>query len=275
MLSGLIVFIKKAIGYIIRIPAFLVLLERDFIEYYIFGVFREFRKFGLHIWVAKFGGGKTSSMVYTAYRLCKQYPQVSVLTNIQLFGFPEHTAIYQLRTVDDILNAPDNCIVLIDEIGTLFNSRDFMKGNSLPKILFQHLCQCRKRHMVIFGTVQRWQFLDKQLRDITTTVRVCRSTFGDPFTRLTCCTVYDAPDYERAYNNPMLKIAPIGCTIHLQTDKVRSLYDTSELIDSLMEMEYEDDATILNNQGVGIGIGVPMDKKDRRRASSGARRLTG
>lgn len=269
----LIVLIKKMLAHILRLPFFLAMFIKDIFMYIIRKEYKIFRKFGMHIWVAKFGGGKTSSMVYTAYKLCKRYPQVSVLTNIKLMNFPEHTNILQLHTVDDILNAPENCIVLIDEIGTLFNSRDFMKGNSLPKILFQHLCQCRKRHMVIFGTVQRWQFLDKQLRDITATVRVCRSHFGDPFTRITTCTAYDAVDYERAYNNPMLKIGAVGVDVHLQTDKLRRLYDTSELVDELMTMEYEDDATILNNQGVGIGIGVPMEKKDRKRSERGAKRL--
>lgn len=270
----LICMLKKMFAHIIRLPFFWALFIYDFIMYIVKKQYKEFRKFGMHIWVAKFGGGKTSSMVYTAYKLCKRYPQVSVLTNIKLTNFPKHTNILKLKTVDDILKAPENCIVLIDEIGTLFNSRDFKNGDALPKILFQHLCQCRKRRMVIYGTVQRWQFLDKQLRDITATVRVCRSHFSDPFTRITTCTAYDAFEYERAYNNPMLKLAPVGVEVHLQTDKVRNLYDTAELVDDMLKMTYDDDETILNNQGIGgIGIGVPMERKDRKRSERGAKRL--
>lgn len=58
---------------------------------------------------------------------------------------------------------------------------------------------------------------------------------------------------------------PVGVDVHLQTDKLRDLYDTSELVDEMMKMEYEDDTTILANQGVGIGVGVPMDRKERGR----------
>ena len=159
---------------------------------------------------------------------------------------------------------PDT-IVLIDEIGTLFNSRDFTNRNALPKVLFQHLCQCRKRRMVIFGTVQRWNFLDKQLRDITATVKVCKSNFADPFTRITTVTSYDAVEYEQAFSNPMLKIQPTDIEVHLQFNKIRQLYDTSQLVENMLKMEYEDDTTVLANQGCGIGLGVPMDRKDRKR----------
>lgn len=268
------ILLKKLLAHIVRLPLFLAMFLKDVFLYFYHREYLIFRKFGLHIWVAKFGGGKTSSMVYTAYKLCRRYKQVTVLTNIKLTNFPEHITILPLHTVDDILNAPDNCIVLIDEIGTLFNSRDFMNKNALPKILFQHLCQCRKRHMVIFGTVQRWQFLDKQLRDITATVRVCRSRFADPFTRITTVTAYDAVEYERTYQNPMIKCIPVGVDVHLQTDKLRNLYDTSELVDEMMKMEYEDDTTILANQGVGVGVGVAMEKKDRHRTQRNAKRIS-
>ena len=91
-----------------------------------------------------------------------------------------------LNSIQDILNAPENTLVLVDEIGTIFNSRDFANGKTkdgeggLPKILFQHICQCRHRHMMIFGTVQRWGFLEKQLREITAEVVVCSAAFSHP-----------------------------------------------------------------------------------------------
>lgn len=266
-------FLKKIILYVLHLPGFIFLEVKDIVKYIIHKDYKLFENFGLHVWVAKFGGGKTSSMVFTAYRLCKRYPQVTIVTNIKLSNFPETTKILPLNTVDDILNAPDNTIVLIDEIGTLFNSRDFTKGNSLPKILFQHLCQCRKRHMIIFGTVQRWNFLDKQLRDITSTVRVCRSHFSHPFSRITTVTIFDAFEYDRTYNNPMIKCIPCGVEVNLQTDKIRNLYDTSELVGQLLEMEYEDDETIIQNLGGGIGVGVPMDRKERGRVRRNAKVL--
>ena len=102
--------------------------------------------------------------------------------------------------------------------------------------------------MVIYGTVQRWQFLDKQLRDITSTVHLCHSFFGHPFTRITSETVFDAFEYERVYQNPTLKLNPIAVFVHIQTDFIRKLYDTTELVDTMLKLHYDDDTTILQNQ---------------------------
>lgn len=41
-----------------------------------------------------------------------------------------------------------------------------------------------------------------------------------------------------------------------------------------MKMEYEDDSTILANQGVGVGVGVAMEKKDRHRTQRNAKRIS-
>ena len=120
-----------------------------------------FYGWGIHLFTGKFGKGKTSLMTILAHEICVKYPQVTILTNLKITNFPEHTKIIQLKTAQDILNAPKNTLVLIDEIGTLFNSRDFCSGkNSVPKPVFQHLCQCRKRHMMIYATVQRFNLLD-------------------------------------------------------------------------------------------------------------------
>ena len=81
-------------------------------------------------------------------KLMNKYPQLHILTNINIKNFPDYTEIIPLNTAQDILNAPKNTLVLIDEIGTIFNSRDFSGGKcAVPKPLFQHLCQCRKRRM--------------------------------------------------------------------------------------------------------------------------------
>jgi len=102
-------------------------------------------------------------------------------------------------------------LVLIDEIGTIFNSRDFAASKeSVPKILFQHLCQVRKRHLMIIATSQRWNFVDKQLRDIVATVRVCHVHLSHPFSRLGTVHVYDSHDYDLAFSNPMCPLIPLS-----------------------------------------------------------------
>lgn len=209
-----------------------------------------FPGWGIHLYTGKFGQGKTSLMTIEAYELAKKYPQLNILTNIRLMNFPDHTRILPLKTADDILNAPENTLCLIDEIGTLFNSRDFSTGkNSVPKPVFQHLCQCRKRHMMIKATVQRFNLLDKQIRDITADVTDCKGTGPHPFTRMLTGLTYDIDEYEAWCSNKLYNKAPFKTRVAIQKDQYRQLYDTTELIQGLLTLDYLSDEEILRNQG--------------------------
>ena len=234
--------IKVWLGYLVRLPKFLFLLVKDLIPYIKNRSWLNFDGWGLHLYVGKFGAGKTCTMVHDAYALAKRYPKLTIVTNLQLSGFPAHTQILPLRSPQDILNAPVNTLVLIDEIGTIFNSRDFAASKqSVPKILFQHLCQCRKRHMQIYATTQRWNFLDKQLRDITDTVRVTRSHLSHPFTRICTVYTYDAVEYDLSFSNPQYPLAAIDARVYCQTDADRNRYDTQQLIDNMLQADYISD----------------------------------
>lgn len=242
--------IKVWLGYLVRLPKFLFLLVKDLIPYIKNRSWLNFDGWGLHLYVGKFGAGKTCTMVHDAYALAKRYPKLTIVTNLQLSGFPAHTQVLPLRSPQDILNAPVNTLVLIDEIGTIFNSRDFAASKqSVPKILFQHLCQCRKRHMQIYATTQRWNFLDKQLRDITDTVRVTRSHLSHPFTRICTVYTYDAVEYDLSFSNPQYPLAAIDARVYCQTDADRNRYDTQQLIDNMLQADYISDEEILRNRG--------------------------
>lgn len=210
-----------------------------------------FPGWGIHLFTGKFGQGKTCLMTIKAYKLAKKYPQLHIVTNVKLTNFPAHTKILPLNTAEDILNAPKNSLILIDEIGTLFNSRDFSTGkNSVPKPVFQHLCQCRKRHMMIYATVQRFNLLDKQIRDITATVTTCAASFKHPFSRMLTGLTYDIEEYEAYTTNKMYVPRVSYSSVAIQKDMYRHLYDTTELIQGLLTKEYLSDEEILRNQGV-------------------------
>lgn len=253
--------------YLFKLPHLLCLLFKDLIAYLTHKRWTWFEDWGLHLYVGQFGAGKTCSMVHDAYQKAKHYPQLTIVTNLKLQNFPKHTRILPLTSPKDILNAPEDTLVLIDEIGTIFNSRDFASSKeSVPKILFQHLCQQRKRHMMIYATTQRWNFLDKQLRDITTTVRVTRSHFSHPWTRI--CTVYryDAQDYDRAFTNPLVPLSALCADVYVQTDACRDLYDTAELINTMLTAEYIPDAEILENRGEAPAVVAAIgDKRTSRK----------
>ena len=241
-----IIFIKR----IFLFPSYFYYHIYDKLIYHYFHKNKEFYGWGIHLYTGKFGQGKTSLMTIQAYKLCKKYPQLHVVTNINLTNFPEHTRILPLNTAEDILNAPNNSLILIDEIGTLFNSRDFASGkNSVPKPVFQHLCQCRKKHLQIMATVQRFNLLDKQIRDISASVTTCKAHGKHPFSRELIGITYDIDEYEAYASNKMYVPRADYSTVVIQKDQYRQLYDTSQLIQGLLKMEYLSDEEILRNQG--------------------------
>lgn len=236
-----------------KVRLFPVLLQYFFYDWLNYRHYKKYKLFygwGIHLYTGKFGAGKTSLAVINVYNECVKYPQITVLTNLTLTNFPVHTKILPLNTVDDILNAPEDCIVLIDEIGTIFNSRDFMSGKkSVPKSLFQLISQCRKRRIEIYGTVQKYCFLDKQIRDSSATVTECKSSFRHPFSRMLTSRTYTTDDYEFMLQNPLYIPKPIKSDVTIQTDKYRSLYSTTEMVEGMLNMEYFDDETVLRNRG--------------------------
>lgn len=257
------------------LPSFLYWIFKDLYSYFKNHRWDDFELFGMHIYVGKFGAGKTCSMVRDCYNICKKYKGVTILTNLKLVNFPDDVIIKPLNCIQDILNAPDKTVVLVDEIGTLFNSRDFANGGTkngggLPKILFQHICQCRHRHLVILGTVQRWGFLDKQLREITADVTVCSAFLPHPFSRMITNYVYDAVEYDLFYQSPMRPLVPLSGCVWIQSDFYRNLYDTKEMVSTMLAMDYVSDEEIeRNRQFEALGIPVlSMEKKEERKLRS-------
>lgn len=241
-------FIKELWLKIKKFLVFIILVIDDLFYYIKNKDYKKFNGWGLHLYVGKFGSGKTLTMIRDAYNICKTYPEVTLLTNVCVFNFPKNTKIIPLNNVNDILNSPENTLCVIDEIGTIFNSRDFTNKQAMPKMLFQHICQCRKRKLMIIATTQRWNFLDKQLRDITATVTETRTSFKYPFSRLCVARIYEAVEYDLAFGNPLMPLKPIDVDVYISFDKVRNRYDTSELIDTIMKSEYISEQEINDNR---------------------------
>lgn len=247
-------FIKLFFKKLRLYPTFLLYVFYDWLLFRHYHKNKLFYGWGIHLFTGKFGAGKTSLMVIKAYELCEKYPQLTVLTNLSLSNFPEHTKILRLDSIDDILDSPEDTIVLVDELSTIFNSHDFMnskkKGNkSLPKSLFQHFAQCRHRRLMVFGTAQRFCLVDKQIRDITDSVTECRSSFRHPFCRMLTGVVYNIDDYEALVQNPLYIARPMETYVYLQTEKYRHLYDTTEMVKGFLDMDFYSDAEILSSRG--------------------------
>jgi hypothetical protein len=103
--------------------------------------------------------------------------------------------------------------------------------------------------MMIKATVQRFNLLDKQIRDITADVTDCKGTGVHPFTRMLTGLTYDIDEYEAWCSNKLYNKAPFKSRVTIQTDRYRQLYDTTELIQGLLKLDYLSDEEILRNQG--------------------------
>lgn len=265
----LLFYIRLVVKWILNFIVFVGYFVYDVFLYFKNRGYNDFNYYGLHLYTGAFGASKTSAMVRQAYIYAKRYKQLTIVSNVELHNFPEHTNIIPLKSPADILNAPRDTLVLIDEIGTIFNSRDFSKNRgSVPKPLYQHLCQNRHRNMMILATCQHYDQLDRQLRQITATVTDCSIFPCYPFSRLSTLLRYDGREYDRWYSNTAVsKPMPLSSDIYIQTNKIRSLYDTRELVKSMLSAEYVSDSEILQIQcsdGVNVNINQPV-KKNRKR----------
>lgn len=249
----------------VRIPIFVMYYVYDFLMYIYCKGWKKFYGWGIHLFTGRFGAGKTSAVVHLALKYACKYPQLSILTNMELSNFPEHTRILKLETAQDILNAPSDTLVIIDEIGTIFNSRDFSTDKTaVPKSLFQHLCQCRHRRIMIYGTVQRFNLLDKQIRDISTDVTYCTSHLKHPFSRLCVMKVFDIDEFETLQANKLYRPVPYSVSAYIQKEHSRSLYDTSEMVNGMLKKEYLSDGEILENRADVQSSYNYVDKKSKR-----------
>ena len=248
-------------------PKFWVNICKDIIRLTKNKEWNKFNFWGLHLYLGMFGGGKTISAVRRVYDICRRHKGVTVLTNLNLFNFPKDTTIIKLVNSKQILDLPDKSIVLIDEIGSIFNSRDFSSGKkSVPKPVYQLILQCRHRRIVLFGTVQRWNLLDKQLRDIADSVTVCHSYFADPLARYTTNSTYNAQEYDKWFANPLLPLRRTSYIGYVQTDELRKRYDTIEMVEGMLEAEYIPDEQILQNrEGIDFSPEDFGEKKIKRK----------
>lgn len=203
---------------------------RDVYRYVRNREWRSWRGFGLRIYVGMFGTGKSLSAVNFVRNSYNRY-HLNVLSNIHLKDIPYTPLVHYQQIID----APRNTIILIDEVSTLFNARTWKDFNI--NLLFQ-LLQCRKDRKQLVCTAQRFSHVDKLLRDITAEVIVCRKKW-----RVCMNYAYDGWDYE---NTPaQFAIKPFWKLAYVATDSLYNAYDTDEIIDNVKKTDFVSNDEIL------------------------------
>lgn len=221
--------------FVFNIHFFLFYAVKDLIEYIAKRKWRIWKGYGMDIFVGMFGRGKSLAASVYVLSQAKRY-KLHVLSNIKLFGYP----YTELVNYQQIIDAPDNTIILIDEISTVFNAREWKDFNI--NLLFQ-LLQCRKNKKKIVATAQRFAHVDKLIRDITSNVVDCNKMW-----RFQNLKFYDAWDYENCMNTQMLR--PVRRECLFVRDIHYNSYDTNELIDNVKRTDFKSNDEILASRGV-------------------------
>lgn len=233
----LIVILVLAIGFqgevlptfLKNLPLTIFYAFRDIFNYFRYKQWKEWKGFGLRIYTGMFGKGKTLSAARFVIAQAKKY-KLNVYSNIWLDY--DYTP---LNNYEQIIDAPANSIFLIDEISTLFHSRDWSK---FPTDLLFQILQCRKRKKMLVATAQRFGHVDKLLRDITSDVVTCNKIW-----RFQTYRIFDAWEIENAQNLDLVKPLKRGGWFVL--NKHYSQYDTSELIDNAKKADFISNDKIL------------------------------
>ena len=82
-------FFKLVFGWLFKFGEFWTYYIYDHVVYVYRASYKLFNGWGVHLFVGKFGQGKTMMMCIMAYQICKRKKQVTVLTNLDLTFRPD------------------------------------------------------------------------------------------------------------------------------------------------------------------------------------------
>lgn len=229
----------------------------DLVDYVKYKRYNEFTGFGkIQNYIAStsqaFGCGKTLTMVSQVRDIYKRYDgkkvydydrkifvtqHIRVISNVSFTDIPfiAFRSINQFAHLDDYykkacppfeepFQPQDIVIFAVDEIGHVFNSRDF-KTNFSTETLTRML-QVRKNKVLWIGTSQRWGLVDKIIRETSSSVTTCRKWW-----RFILLQEFDAWDLENAKNPEMVK--PLNTSVWFALDQDYKAYDTNQLVEDL------------------------------------------
>lgn len=241
----------------------------------------------LDIYCGYFGSGKTLSLVHKVVHLYQRYnnkpvwcsrrkkfvtQKIVILSNVDLsIPYVKLTSLSQVVNMSKLSPAIDDekdtltvTIVAMDELSVQMNSRSF-KDNFNAYFLNTLLC-CRHYHISFFGSAQRFQHVDKLMRDVTHNVVQCKKVW-----RFQCWSLYDAWEMENAQNPEMIR--PVKSGLWFVLDKDYNAYDTLAVVDNLQK-KFEDgdiltESEILQNQAPeslpGLDAAASLSRKGKAR----------
>ena len=128
------------------------------------------------------------------------------------------------------------------------NSRSF-KDNINAYFLNTLMC-CRHYHISFYGSAQRFQHVDKMLRDVTMNVVQCKKVWRFQFN-----SYYDGFQLENAQDPTLVR--PLRRACWFVTDADYNAYDTLQVVDNLQK--YCETLVIVSNEIFADGVPYPPE----------------
>lgn len=190
----------------------------------------KFTDYGMTTYVGRQGSGKSISIVEHLERYRKQYPDIKILTN---FGYKyEDEALTDWQQLVDVRNDA-GIVFAIDEIQNEF---DVYESRNFNLEILKVITQQRKQGIKILASSQVFTRVSKPLREQTYEVVECY-TIGGRWVFQKC---FDADEYNLFIDNTdpekRFKIPRKYRKSFVQTDKIRTLFDSYAVINSMKKL---------------------------------------
>jgi hypothetical protein len=233
------------------------------------------RNYGyIKIYNGYFGSGKTLSAVDDVIWIYRRYngkliwdddiqdfieQKITIISNLDLLGVPYVPFTSEQQFITYEADPGEVLLFLIDEIGTVWNNRDFKNFN--PDV-FNNIVQSRKRKMAIYGTLPVIAGTDINVRRYTDEVCVCTKSW-----RIIKHRFYKAYDLENCANVDMLQ--PLRIQYKFVLDRMYHQYNTYAMVDKLKQDMVDGKLLTFNELNVANSDGdfkqAKLRKKYRQR----------
>lgn len=204
-----------------RLPLFV-----DFFRWILIDLLRgkDYPIWGIYIFVAKPGNGKTISMTEHIVRVKKGHPNIKVFTNFNYVGQDGIISCWQ-----DIVDAPDNCLICVDELHMLASSSAFQ---SFPIELLGEITQNRHSRKQFVTSTQDYDLISVNFKRVCNYVVLCKNVWG--LDRLFQNHYFDRGAYESKSFLATIKKCNFS-RYFVASDATYARYNTLEKITSMIK----------------------------------------
>ena len=179
---------------------------------------------GIYIFVAKPGNGKTISMTEHICRVKSKDPKILVYTN---FNYKGQDGV--INNWQDIFNAPDNCLICVDELHMLASSGGYQE---FPVEALGEITQNRHSRKQFVTSTQDYDLVNVNFKRVTNYVVLCGNVWG--LDRLFTNHYFDRGTYESKGFLAQIKKCNFA-RYFVASDETYARYDTLEKITNMVQ----------------------------------------